>query len=160
MSGDGTGADAFRTTVRPEWTDHNDHLNVAYYALIFDQATDHFFDRFGAGADYARRTACSTFAIEAHTRYLNEVRSGEDVLVTSSLLGVDDKRVRYAHRLIRKSDNALAATLEQVSIHVDLDERRVRPWPDVLKNQFGAAQVRDPSFNRLGLKAPSTEAGR
>ena len=27
-------------TVRPEWIDHNGHMNVAYYVLAFDESTD------------------------------------------------------------------------------------------------------------------------
>ena len=30
--------------VRPEWIDYNGHMNVAYYILAFDHATDHLFD--------------------------------------------------------------------------------------------------------------------
>ena len=36
-------------TVLPEWIDYNGHMNVAFYMLAFDQATDAFFDYLGMG---------------------------------------------------------------------------------------------------------------
>ena len=34
------GIEVTRGTVLPEWIDINDHMNVAYYLLAFDQAVD------------------------------------------------------------------------------------------------------------------------
>lgn len=34
--------DRHRAIVRPEWINANSHMNVAYYVLAFDQATDTF----------------------------------------------------------------------------------------------------------------------
>ena len=50
----------YRDKVRPEWIDYNGHMNVAYYVLAFDYATDAFFDHLGRGvllcrAKHARR---------------------------------------------------------------------------------------------------------
>ena len=30
----------YRYTVEADWTDYNGHLNVAFYVLVFDRATD------------------------------------------------------------------------------------------------------------------------
>ena len=46
--------DGYRDVVRPEWIDHNDHLNVGYYGVVFDYATDEFLDHIGL--DRAHRT--------------------------------------------------------------------------------------------------------
>ena len=37
----------YQGKVLPEWIDHNGHMNLAYYVLAFDLATDEFFDGFG-----------------------------------------------------------------------------------------------------------------
>ena len=34
-------------SVQPEWIDYNGHMNLAYYVLIFDHATDAFLDYIG-----------------------------------------------------------------------------------------------------------------
>ena len=36
--------DRFRGEVLPEWIDYNGHMNLAYYTVLFDQATDLLFD--------------------------------------------------------------------------------------------------------------------
>ena len=41
----------WRETVRGEWCDYNGHLNMAYYVLIFDHATDAFHDSGKGGSD-------------------------------------------------------------------------------------------------------------
>ena len=38
-----------REQVQKEWIDYNGHLNMAYYLLLFDHATDAFFDVIGLG---------------------------------------------------------------------------------------------------------------
>ena len=35
--------DVYRDVVRPEWIDNNGHMNVGYYLVVFDYATDAFF---------------------------------------------------------------------------------------------------------------------
>ena len=54
-----------RDTVRPEWIDFNGHMNVAYYVLAFDGATDKFFDWLGLDEAYRKSTNRSTFALES-----------------------------------------------------------------------------------------------
>lgn len=39
----------WKETVRPEWADYNGHMNVAYFTLIFDHATDVFYPLVGLG---------------------------------------------------------------------------------------------------------------
>ena len=34
--------DGYRDIVRPEWIDHNRHMNMGYYLVVFDFATDEF----------------------------------------------------------------------------------------------------------------------
>jgi acyl-CoA thioester hydrolase len=36
-------------SVLPEWIDNNDHMNLAYYVLLFDLATDTVYDALGIG---------------------------------------------------------------------------------------------------------------
>ena len=45
-----------RGVVLPEWIDINGHMNVAYYVLAFDHATDAFFDYIGLDSAYREAT--------------------------------------------------------------------------------------------------------
>ena len=39
--------DRFEGMVRPEWIDANGHMNLAYYVVLFDSATDAIFEPLG-----------------------------------------------------------------------------------------------------------------
>ena len=55
--------------VLPEWIDANGHMNLAYYVVLFDQATDLLYDALGVGQAYRNVTGNSTFTAETHTLY-------------------------------------------------------------------------------------------
>jgi acyl-CoA thioester hydrolase len=113
-----------RDTVRPDWIDFNGHMNVAYYVLAFDGATDKFFDWLGLDAAYRQATNRSTFALEQHILYLREVRLGDPLRFTTQLIDHDAKRLHYFHRMFHGREGYLAATIEIMSMHIDLGARR------------------------------------
>ena len=116
-------------TVRPEWIDYNGHMNVAYYVLAFDHATDAFLDYVGMDARYRSERQCSVFTAEAHVTYDREVRLGDPLRFTTQLLDWDAKRVHYQHMMYHAADGYLAATNELLILHVDLTRRRVAEMP-------------------------------
>lgn len=134
----GAGA-PFRARVRPEWVDYNGHMNVAYYVLIFDQQTDAVLDRFGLGEDYRRQTGCSVFVGEMRVRYLQELRAGEVVEVTTRLLGSDAKRVLLFHEMRRIDGGGPVAENEVLCLHVNLSIRRTAPWPQEIAKRLATA---------------------
>ena len=119
----------YEAEVLPAWIDANNHMNMAYYVVIFDLATDDMWDELGIGAAYKRGSAHGTFAARGHIAYENEMRLGERGLVSSQIMGVDAKRLHTVHELVRRQDGKRAATFELLSLHVDLEARRVTPWP-------------------------------
>ncbi|HTN09974.1 MAG TPA: thioesterase family protein, partial [Acetobacteraceae bacterium] len=104
--------------VLPGWIDSNDHMNLAYYVVLFDHATDAIYDAFGLGPGYKTRTGCGTFAAESHNLYEQELRLGERVRVATWVIGADTKRLHLAHEMYRLSDNARAATQELLYLHI------------------------------------------
>ena len=125
--------------VKPEWIDYNNHMNLAYYIVLFDQATDALFDELDLGLDYRRKRNLGTFVTETHTRYERELLVGEKVRVAVQILEVDDKRMHVAHEMFRLKDGLRSATLESMFLHVDLGARRVTPYPPDLKARVDAA---------------------
>jgi len=123
------GVDVGRGRVLPEWIDVNDHMNVAYYVLAFDQGVDALWSRFGITDDHIREYQSSTFAVESHVIYRRELKFDEAFLITAQILAFDEKRIHQFQRLYRADDQCLAATAEWMNLHVDLDTRRVAPWP-------------------------------
>lgn len=126
--------DAYRDVVRPEWIDHNAHMNMGYYLVVFDLATDAFLA--WAGLDAAHRAAhdVTTFCLEAHVTYHREVRAGDPLRFTTLLLGHDAKRIHYIHAMYHATEGYLAATNELMSLHVSRRTRRGAGMaPDVLE---------------------------
>ena len=124
-----------RGEVLPEWIDVNGHMNVAYYILAFDLGVDALWDQFGITDEYINSTRGSTFAVECHVTYQRELHEGEPFIVTSQILGYDEKRIHQFQRLYHAEKGFLAATAEWMNLHVSLESRRVSPWPgDILDN--------------------------
>ena len=116
-------------TVRPEWIDYNGHMNVAYYVLVFDHATDVLFDALGLDEAYRARTNHSLFAVEQHILYEGEVGLGAPLRVESRVLGVDGKRLHFGHEMFHATEGRRAATIELMAVHIDLGIRRTAPFP-------------------------------
>ena len=123
--------------VQPEWIDYNGHMNVAYYVLAFDHATDAFLDHVGMGKAYFAETNCSVFTAEAHVTYEQEVKLDDPLRFETQVLGADAKRIHYFHSMYHEEQGYLASTNELMILHVDMSERRVVPMPDSVQARLG-----------------------
>ena len=111
--------------VKSEWTDYNGHMNLAYYIHLFDVAWEIILQKFDIGEDSAMNKKRTTFAVESHTTYDNEVKVGEEVEMNLLYVDHDKKRLIYKMEMITKDKKILAATSEVISLYVDLNERKV-----------------------------------
>jgi acyl-CoA thioester hydrolase len=126
-------------SVLPEWIDANGHMNLAYYVVLFDQATDVTYDALGIGQAYRDATGFSTFTAETHTLYEREVRVGERVRMVGRLLGVDAKRLHYFHEMFHAEHGHRVAAQELMALHIDLRVRRTAAFPPDLLERLQAA---------------------
>jgi acyl-CoA thioester hydrolase len=131
--------DRYRGEVLPEWIDANGHLNLAYYVVLFDYATDALFDAIGIGLRYKEATNHGTFAAETHNLYERELLVGEGVRVATQILGTDSKRLHFAHEMFSLASGQRAATQELMYLHIDLAARRVVPWPSEARERLATA---------------------
>jgi acyl-CoA thioester hydrolase len=111
--------------IKKEWTDYNNHMNMAYYVLVFDQIWELILEKFKMGEQSAKTTNMSTMVVETHTTYNNEVKEGDEVEINLTFLDHDKKRLHYKMEMIEKSSKKLAATLEMLSLYIDLNQRKV-----------------------------------
>jgi len=126
----------FTSSVKPEYIDYNGHMNVAYYVLIFDEATDVYKNHIGIDANYRERTNCSTFAAELHVTYVQELHLGEKVRIETHLIDHNDKSHHFIHSMYREGETDLCATMEVMSLHIDLETRSVSPFPDEVQKKI------------------------
>ena len=115
--------------VLPEWIDFNGHMNVAYYVVAFDHGVDGLTNHLGIGPEGIERRGTSTFTLEMHINYLQELNLGDPLRLTCQLLDFDIKRIHYFFCMHHADKGYLAATCEQMLLHVDLAERRSCPFP-------------------------------
>jgi acyl-CoA thioester hydrolase len=131
--------DRFEGEVKSEWIDLNGYMNLAYYIVLFDQAFDLILAEWDLDWEYTKRTNQGLFAVETHTLYEQELVAGAAVRVRSWVIDVDSKRLDVAHEMYRASDMRRAACIETLNLHVNLENRRVTPWPEAQHSAMDAA---------------------
>ncbi len=135
--------------VRPEWIDANGHMNLAYYVVAFDLATDALYDVLGIGQAYRDTTPYSCFTVETHTLYEREMLVGEKLRVGAQVLARDDKRLIYFHEMFHAETSERVAAQELLALHIDMRVRRVTPFPEDRQAVIDAALRR-----REGMPLP------
>ncbi|MBI2161419.1 MAG: thioesterase family protein [Candidatus Rokubacteria bacterium] len=108
-------------------------MNMGYYVVVFDLATDEFLRWVGLDEAHRRERRVTTFCLEAHVTYHREVRAGDPLRFTTLLLAHDAKRIHYLHEMYHATQGYLAATNELMSLHVSEATRRGAPMaPEIL----------------------------
>lgn len=148
-------------SVDPAWIDEYGHMNAAHYVGIFDRVGFQLLREVGVGLDYTEATRCGIYTMNVHVAYLREVLAGDPLALRIRLLEADDKRLLCLMELMQTRDGYVAATMEQLSLHVDLDTRRAKPFPPELAQRLArtvaehAAQPLPEGYRRLlPLKPP------
>jgi len=111
--------------IKKEWTDYNQHLNMAYYVLIFDKAWEVILEKFNMGEISAKTTKMSTMVVETHTTYNNEVKQGDEVEIVLTFFDHDKKRLHFRLEMYEKKSKTLSATIEMLALYIDLNKRKV-----------------------------------
>ena len=139
--------------IKKEWTDYNNHMNVAYYVLVFDEAWEVMLQKFQMGENSAKTTEMSTMVVETYITYNNEVKEGEEVDIFLTYFDHDKKRLHYRLEMIEKSSKKLSATIELLSLYVDLKERKVSEFENEKVNLMKKfINENENNFNKENLK--------
>ncbi|MBQ0797708.1 MAG: thioesterase family protein [Porticoccaceae bacterium] len=136
-----------RVSVEADWVDYNGHMNLAYYVLAFDKATDTFYDNLGIGLAYREQMNSSMFTLGINVDYLQEVFVGDELRITTQLLDCDAKRLRYFHQMYQgASQDTSQGTLEKpvatnecLAVHVDMGLRKSAPFPELTRTRIDTA---------------------
>ena len=146
----------YQTSIQSEWLDYNDHMNVAYYVLIFDHAGEEVVKSLGLGAEVSQETGISWMVLENHITYNNEVVLDQPVEVRMQLLDHDSKRLHFYFEMYAKNEDGseyLASTLEQMAMCVDLNARKSSVFPEMIManiEQLAAEQKDLPKPENIG----------
>ena len=118
--------------VEAQWIDYNGHMNVGYYGVAFDRATDVLIDELGMHAAYRASTHCTVYVLESHINYLSELKLAQQVAVDVHLLDFDAKRLHYFMRMLRHDDGECCACSEIMLMHVDAKRGRAAAMPEAV----------------------------
>jgi acyl-CoA thioester hydrolase len=124
--------------IEPQWIDYNGHLNMAYYNVLFDRAIDELWLEFGMGPDYMATRGGSTFTAECHVRYIREIHLDDPAQVTVMVVAADDKRIHTFEELRHATEGWLSATSENMSLHMDMNARKVASIPADIRARIDA----------------------
>ena len=116
----------YETTVAPDWTDYNKHMNEGRYLHVFSQASDALLQLIGVDADYTKR-GLSYYTAETHILHKKEVAALEQVHVETQVLGSDDKRLYIFMVMKHTRSGDVLASAEQMLLHVDQNAGKVGP---------------------------------
>jgi len=148
-----TSLSQFRVTVKPEWLDYNGHMNVAYYVVAFDMATDEFYKELCIGEAYLGR-GFSVYTLGMNIDYMHELFVGDEAMITTQLLDYDHKRVHYIHQMHHAETGALASVNECLGMNVDLSSKRSAVFPDDVQTGLAKMLARHRAID------PPAQAGR
>ena len=138
--------------IKKEWTDYNNHMNMAYYVLVFDRVWENILDKFKMGENSAKTTKRSTMVVETHTTYNNEVKEGEEVEINLTFFDHDKKRLHFKLEMIEKSSKKLSATIEMLSLYINLNLRKVSEFEeDKIKIMDDFINLNKVNFNEKDL---------
>jgi YbgC/YbaW family acyl-CoA thioester hydrolase len=118
------GEETYRSKVIEDWLDHNGHMNLGCYVMLFEEATDALFRQIGIGAIAVKDHGDSVFTLEAHTTYHKELTLDQEFYCETRLLGYDHNKVHYHHWMFDAENGELCATNELLSICVNLATRK------------------------------------
>lgn len=134
-------------TIRDDYLDVMGHMNVRWYTAIFDDASWHFFASFGMDESYFHRENCGAFALWQCIHYLAEICAGEQVSVHGRLLGHSEKRFHFMLFMFNETSGKVAATMEVLGAHIDLEKRRMTPVPSYITTQMDALLAEHEQLN-------------
>ena len=123
--------------VRPEWIDYNGHMNVGYYGIAFDQASDILLSRhLGVGVEHVQASGQGPYVLQAHQHYLNEMKLGQEFCVRFRLIDHDAKRLHLFGDMVLVDTGTICATQEIMVMNVDHATGRSAAYPDWALKRF------------------------
>lgn len=116
--------------VEPEFIDFNGHMNIRHYLDHCAGSAELLCRAVGIDETYRRDRRMGVFTAEHHLRYLSELQAGDSFSVHTRVLDRSDKVGHLMAFLVDRSRRRLSFTAEMVIVHVGMDDRRPRPFPD------------------------------
>lgn len=141
-------------SVKPQWVDEFQHLNMAHYLTICDQANWAFWNWINAPAQSMELREGREYSIvENHVIYAGELAEGAAFSITTQLCAFDDKRYILFHRVLDAAGE-VAAMNEVKCLGFNLHSRRAEPWCERVSERLAQVHAAHAAL------APPPQAGQ
>jgi len=127
------GEATYRGTVYPWQCDHIGHMNIMWYVGKFDEANWNMFARLGLTPSYLRQSGRGMAGVQQNISYKRELFAGDIIEVTSKLLELRDKSIRFLHEMRNAETGEIAATCEITAVHLDRQAHKSVPFDDAVR---------------------------
>jgi acyl-CoA thioester hydrolase len=104
------------------------HMNVMWYVGKFDEATWQFFNTLGISPSSLRKASRGLVAVEQHITYSKELLAGDVISISTVLLEIREKTIRFKHEMINDETREIAATTILTGVHIDAVARKSRAF--------------------------------
>jgi acyl-CoA thioester hydrolase len=121
-----------RGVVYPWQCDHMGHMNVMWYVGKFDEATWQVFTVLGMTPTFLREQQRGMAAVQQEIRYLRELHAGDVITISSRVLEVREKVLRFSHEMRNAETGEIAATTILTAVHLDTQLRKSCPFPPAI----------------------------
>jgi acyl-CoA thioester hydrolase len=128
-----------RMTVPEPYSDLNGHMNVRWYAAIFDDAGDTLHERLGLTPAYHKAHGTGTMDLEWHINYMREVMIGDRLAIFARLVACSPKRMHYLMFMVDETRGTLSAIFECINAFTDLKVRKTAAFPPEIAARIEAA---------------------
>jgi acyl-CoA thioester hydrolase len=121
-----------RGVVYPWQCDHMGHMNVMWYVGKFDEATWQLFTILGMTLSFLRVQQRGMAAVQQEIRYLHELHAGDVITISSRVLEIREKVLRFSHEMRNAETGEIAATTTLTAVHLDTQLRKSCPFPTAI----------------------------
>lgn len=119
-----------RREIPESFLDDMGHMNVQHYVGLFSDAAGALFRSCGMDKDCIGRRRRGVFVLRQCIDYLAEVRVGHTVAVRTRVLERGVRKLHLMHFMVNESLNRIAACMDVLAIHADLERRRSTEWDE------------------------------
>ncbi|RZO51886.1 MAG: acyl-CoA thioesterase [Sandaracinaceae bacterium] len=122
-----------QTVVHPWMCDHYGHMNVRFYAHLFDDASFVLWPKVGVTASVLERTNLHTVVARTETDFRRELVAGAVVRIVGRFDRVGTKSVAYTQELRDLSTDHVHAVQRAVEVFFDPETRESKPVPATIR---------------------------
>ncbi len=124
--------ETYRGVAYPWLCDAMGHVNVQFYAKLYDGASWHFLAQVAPAAELGPN-GLGWADVRQLVEYKQEVQAGALLVVRTRLLRLGTKSVEYRHGLYDAEDGELYSTNATVTVLFDLEARRAAPLTEAMR---------------------------